>query len=693
MSSDGTPGPHATLHQLCHRGTYFVTGQHVAPWTSVPSKEREAAGGSRFSRAAWLDSSRVASANEPSQVHNFAIVLRFGWQYMRPYWVRLVLGIAFGVACGLTAASFVWATRTLAERLENPQVTAAEQASQPRRPPKSQLWKLPANWQPAVNHVKDRTNQLLDQWLPRAGRPLTAKDILGGVLFLPLLALLRGTTDYISNYCMSWVSERVVNDLRCDVLKKVTTLSLDYFNRTTTGDLITRINADTVNFHRALRQGCSDFIKEVFTMVGVLCSLLIIDPALTLFVILFAPAVLLPLLVLGKKARRASREGRKANVGQSSMLIETLTGIRVLKAFNLEERQIQRFRQFSQKLVHHGMKGAQAKEMVNPLIEFVGAIGIGALVTYLFWTGQSLEDLASIVVGLMLFFVPVKKMAAVHILFEQASAGVDRLIDLLQEKPTVVEPAHPKPLKNFEREIRFDNVDFTYGHSPVLRGVNLRIPRGFKIGIAGESGSGKSTLANLLFRFYDVTSGSVKIDGVDVRELSFEDLRRPMALVSQDVFVFRTTVAENIAAGRQNVTRDEIEAAARAANAHEFIMQLPEGYDTVIGERGMTLSGGQRQRLAIARAFVRDAPILVLDEATASLDSQTEVEVQKEIDQLEENRTVICIAHRLSTLANMDHIIVLSQGRIVEQGTFDELVRARGIFAGMAARQGIFAAA
>ncbi len=339
------------------------------------------------------------------------------------------------------------------------------------------------------------------------------------------------------------------------------------------------------------------------------------------------------------------------------------------------------------------MKGVQAKELTNPLIEVVAACGVGALVVYLFWTKQSLGDLVTFVTGMALFFVPVKKLAAVHILFEQAGAGVERLVELLREKPSVVEPLHSKPLKTFEREIRFENVDFSYGHNPVLHGVTLRIPRGFKVGIAGESGSGKSTLVNLLFRFYDVTGGSIKIDGLDVRELSFEDLRHPMALVSQDVFVFRTTVVENIAVGRQGATRAEIEAAARAAHAHEFIMQLPQGYETVIGERGMTLSGGQRQRLAIARAFVRNAPILVLDEATASLDSQSEAEVQSAIDLLEENRTVICVAHRLSTLANLDHIIVLSKGQIVEQGTFDELVRARGTFASMAARQGIFAVA
>jgi subfamily B ATP-binding cassette protein MsbA len=455
--------------------------------------------------------------------------------------------------------------------------------------------------------------------------------------------------------------------------------------------MLTRTNVDTVNLHRALRQGCSDLVREVFTMVAVIIALTFVDWKLTLFMVVLLPVIALPLFVLGKKARKAGREGRRANVGQSSLLIEALTGIRVLKAFNLEARQSERFREFSKKLVHHGMKGVQAKEMANPLIEVIAAIGVSAIIVYLFWSQRSLPDLVTLISGLAFFFTPVKKIAAVHILFEQAGAGVERLMELLREKPSVVEPVSPKSLKNFERDIVFENVNFTYGHSPVLRGVNLRIPRGFKLGIAGESGSGKSTLVNLLFRFYDATSGAIKIDGVNVREMSFEDLRRPMALVSQDVFVFRTSIAENIAAGKLDATREEIEAAGRAANAHEFIMQLPQGYDTVIGERGMTLSGGQRARLAIARAFVRNAPILVLDEATASLDSKAEVEVQAEIDRLEQNRTVISIAHRLSTLANMDEIIVLSQGQIVEQGQFNDLLRAKGTFAAMAARQGIFA--
>jgi subfamily B ATP-binding cassette protein MsbA len=293
----------------------------------------------------------------------------------------------------------------------------------------------------------------------------------------------------------------------------------------------------------------------------------------------------------------------------------------------------------------------------------------------------------------MLFFLPIKKLAGVHILFEQASVGVHRLANILREQPVVREPAQPRPLKQFRAAIRFDDVTFAYEPGrPVLRDFTLTIPRGVKVGVAGASGSGKTTLVNLLFRFYDPTHGAITIDGVDVREVSFRDLRCLLALVSQDVVVFDQTVAENIALGRPGASREDIERAARDAFAHEFIQQLPQGYDTRVGERGVTLSGGQRQRIAIARAFIRNAPILVLDEATASLDSEAEAEVQAAIDRLEQHRTVLCVAHRLSTLASMDALIVLDQGRIIERGTFADLLAAGGPFAAMAARQGLVAA-
>jgi ABC-type multidrug transport system fused ATPase/permease subunit len=634
----------------------------------------------------------------PAPVQNLKTVLKFGLQYMRPYWVRLVAGVVLGIICGVMASGFLWATGTLAERLQ-PQPRAVETCAncgvpiQPAAPKPSRKVSLSMfpELEKNLSRWGEELNRTIDPWLPRANADLTWKAIVGCVLLLPLLALLRGATEYGSNYCMGWVSERVINDLRCDVLRKLTTLSFDYFNRSTTGDMFTRIHNDTLNLHKALRQGTADLVRELFTMISVFLVLIYLDWKLTAFALLLAPCIIGPIYLLGRKARRSSREARKAGVAQTSLLFEALTGIRVLKAFNLESRQLDRFREFSRKLIHHGMKNVQAKELVSPLVEVIGAIGVGALIVYLFWSGRSLPDLVKFITGLALFFAPIKKLAGVHIMFEQASAGVERIVELLKEKPTVLPPTQPKRLTSFEKEIRFENVSFTYGDAPVLRDISLSIPRGFRLGVVGESGSGKSTLVNLLFRFYDVTGGRVTIDGIDVRELSFEDLRGPMALVSQDVFVFRTSVADNIAAGKPDATRAEIEAAARAANAHDFIMRLPEGYDTVIGERGMTLSGGQRARLAIARAFVRNAPILVLDEATASLDSKAELELQGEIDKLEQNRTVISIAHRLSTLKKMDHIIVLADGRIVEQGKFDELLRARGLFASMAARQGFFA--
>jgi subfamily B ATP-binding cassette protein MsbA len=352
---------------------------------------------------------------------------------------------------------------------------------------------------------------------------------------------------------------------------------------------------------------------------------------------------------------------------------------------------MERFRKTSASIVHAGMKGVQAKELVNPIIEVVSVLGFGLLLLYVFKAGRNGQDVVAFLTGLAVFFLSVKKLAGLHILFEQAGVGVQRLQDLLQEQPSVREPAQPQAFQKFAKEITFENVSFAYGDKAVLRDFTLAIPRGFRLGLAGGSGCGKTTVLNLLFRFYDPTKGCVRIDGHDIRDFSLGDLRHQMALVSQEIVIFDQSVAQNIACGRPGgATRSEVEAAARGAFAHEFIMELPEGYDSQVGERGVTLSVGQRQRIQIARAFVRNAPILVLDEATSSLDSKAEAEVQMAIDRLAEHRTVICVAHRLSTLASMDQVVVLADGNIEECGSFDELLRQRASFASMAARQGIF---
>ena len=617
-------------------------------------------------------------------MNNIITVFQFGWKYLRRYKGRLAASVLFGLIFALANSSFVGATRVLAERWSDKAATEKKKEAQ-----LTVGGEGVATLKKSVESVGVRIRNWLDPWLPRIGAPMERKQLVGLLLFLPFLVGVRALADYLSSYCMGWVSERAVRDVRLDIMDKLSTLSLDYFNKASTGDVLTRVNTDSLNLLRTLRQGAGDLIKEPLTVITVLLCLCWLDWRLTLATLVLLPLLLYPLVLLGKKAKRATKKGLKASIMQQGQLVELLSGIRVVKAFGLEDEQMARFRRTSSQIVHAGMKGVQAKELVNPVIEVVAVLGLGALLIYIFKTGRSGSDLASFLIGILLFFQPIKKLASLHVMFEQASVGVGRLHEILLEQPTVKEPASPRSLTEFKSEIVFDRVGMSYDGRAVLSNFSLTIPRGFKLGVAGESGSGKTTMLNLLFRFYDVTSGSIRIDGVDIREVSTRELRKLMALVSQEVVIFDSTIAENIACGKNGATREEVITAAKAAYAHEFIEDRPGGYDGPAGERGTTLSGGQRQRLSIARAFIRDAPILVLDEATGSLDAMAEAEVQAAIDNLAEHRTVICVAHRLSTLAAMDRIIVLADGAVVEAGTFDELLRKGGVFAQMAAGQGI----
>ena len=311
------------------------------------------------------------------------------------------------------------------------------------------------------------------------------------------------------------------------------------------------------------------------------------------------------------------------------------------------------------------------------------------LIIYVFFSHRTTPEMVAFLSGMLLFFIPVKKLAALHILLQESKIGVDRLAQIIAESPTVKERKDARALAAFSSALRFRDVDFAYEGKGVLHGINLDIRRGVKLGVAGENGSGKSTLVNLILRFYDPSAGLIEIDGVDMRDVRIADLRNLIGLVSQEVVIFDQSIAQNIGCARPNATRTEIEMAARAAGCHDFIMNLPEGYETRVGERGVRLSGGQRQRISIARAFVRDAPIIILDEATASLDARAEADIQTVVDRLEEHRTVICVAHRLSTLASMDWIIVLADGRMIEQGTYRQLLSSDGAFAQMARQQGL----
>ncbi|MGV3757289.1 MAG: ABC transporter ATP-binding protein [Verrucomicrobiota bacterium] len=656
---------------------------------------------------------------------NILSILRFGQPYLKRYWVRFAAGILLGALFGLSNASFIWATQTLFKRLAPvEQKSTVELRNEGDAPVQwsaktsdtnavgSLQGVIPPNTTtnltfenkkkeslPVKGRLAERAAELqvkvedaIDPWLPQVGRQADWRQLLGGFLLLPLLVAIRSFVGFLSSYCVSWVSARMMNDLRYDVLAKLYQLSLDFFNRSTMGDLLTRINNDTGWLGKAMTNGVSDIVKEPFTIVAALAALLLLDWKLTLVAVFFLPICVVPLVILGKKIRRATKASVSANASQSSLLVEAISSIRVLKAFGLEADSLKRFGDYSRQIVHHDMKSMQARELVNPLVETISMLGLGLLIVFIFTSGTQLHDLAAFLTGVILMFAPIKKLAGVHVLFQQAGVGIDHLRELFAEVPSVKELPKGQKLAGFAQEIRFEGVSFAYKDKTIIRDLNLTIPCGTKLGVVGETGSGKSTLVNLLLRFYDPTQGSIKIDGQDMRQLSSASLREHMALVSQEIVIFDLSVADNIACGKKGATREEVITAAKSAHAHEFIERMTEGYDTKVAERGTDLAGGQRQRISIARAFIRNAPILVLDEATANLDARTEGEVQAAIDQLEKNRTVICVAHRISTLRTMDRIIVLDEGKIIEDGSFSELLARGGRFCDLARRQGIYSA-
>ena len=610
-------------------------------------------------------------------MHYLADIIRFGAPYLRRYWLALAAGVLFGIIFGLSNGGLVWGMKTILERF-NPPASLQESVT------------AHAGFSQRLVVI---THEFVDPWLPRTGRPIDAKQIVGGLLFLPALVGLRGFSQFLSACFMASVSERVVNDLRSDVLVKLQSLSLDYFNRSTMGDLLMRINGDTAALNRCLGVGFRDLIKEPFTMLGIVLALCAIDWKLTACALVLTPLCLIPISSLGARARVAAGEGIQAIIAQNSLLIEMLSGIRVVKALGLEKAQAERFRSLSRNLIGAMLRSVRAREQINPVIETFSMLGLGLLIIYVFYANRTTPEMVAFLSGMILFFTPVKKLAGLHLLLQESRLGVVRLAEILTEEPSVKESADALALPQFTSAIRFRGVSFAYETQLVLDDLDLEIQRGEKIGIAGDNGSGKSTLLNLLLRFYDPTDDTIEIDGTDLREVRVSDLRSLIGLVNQEVVIFDQSLGDNIACAKPGATSAEIEAAARAAGCHEFIMQMPEGYETRVGERGVRLSGGQRQRVSIARAFVRDAPIIILDEATASLDARAEADIQATVDRLEEHRTVICVAHRLSTLAGMDRIIVLAAGRVVEEGTFQELLAVDGAFARMARQQGLAARA
>jgi subfamily B ATP-binding cassette protein MsbA len=499
---------------------------------------------------------------------------------------------------------------------------------------------------------------------------------------------IKGAGSYVSSYLMASVGQRVVMDVRNELYRHILGQSAAFFAQRTTGQLMSRINNDVSLVQQAVSETAGDLAREGLAVVFFAALLFYYDARLAIVCLTGAPLIVYPLLRLGQRVRRTTRRSQEAVESISHISAEAFAGHRIVKAFSTEQKEADKFVQAGYHLYRTNMKVTAALSTLPPLIELIGGFAMaGAL-----WYGSrqiangdlTPGEFTSFIAALLLMYGPAKKLSRVNANLQQAIAASERIFEMLDVHTEVVERPGARPLPPLRRAIEFRDVAFGYDVGParILRGVSFTVHAGQMIAIVGRSGAGKTTLVNLLPRFFDVTSGSILIDGTDIRDVTLASLRAQIGLVTQETVLFDDTVAANIAYGVPHATRDQVEAAARAAHAHEFIAALGDGYAARIGERGQRLSGGQRQRLAIARALLKNAPILVLDEATSALDSESELLVQEALANLMLNRTSFVVAHRLSTIRRADAIVVLERGRVVEIGRHDELLaRSSGTYA------------